>query len=384
MENILLVFLEGFHMWTPSVTLHTRDFLDQSFHKVLHCAEHGLYLEDKLTRTKLKGKNLRIDDLPNSTKVGADIVERALKNAGVIWGVEIEKPCSSRSICQYTEVCENLIAAGVIDSTKLGDILYCFIQFFRKRIWTSLNVGFMQFSRSSYQKFFSAMNTSPVNNKNNIENHHTQLLIIFRHFVKGCFAFILVSTLLLRLNWQLSSMQLIMLSPLACVRCGWRVIRLFLVATLRSRSRRVPWHWRPTWIGIWVFGFVLGLIEIEMLHVRRMDYRLRGGPDREDTNGPLFEGRIVRCATKVPHWLDMGMILAKQDYEIENLNERDCEPFRWCCCDSGLSTKKTQLMKTKFIEEGALNATKAVVVDAPVFGLKQDLIQRLLTMMTKR
>ncbi|TXG68979.1 hypothetical protein EZV62_003914 [Acer yangbiense] len=32
-------------------------------------------------------------------------------------------------------------------------------------------------------------------------------------------------------------------------------------------------------------------------------------------------------------------IAANQDYEIEKLNERDCEPFRWCFCNSGLSSQ---------------------------------------------
>ena len=41
----------------------------------------------------------------------------------------------------------------------------------------------------------------------------------------------------------------------------------------------------------------------------RIDDRLRGGPDHEDNGGSLFEWRIIGCATKVPHWLDMGMIM---------------------------------------------------------------------------
>ncbi|KAK2654732.1 hypothetical protein Ddye_014588 [Dipteronia dyeriana] len=51
--------------------------------------------------------------------VGADIVERALKNAGVIWGVEIEKPCSSRSICQYTEVWISFRKKDILAHTTL-------------------------------------------------------------------------------------------------------------------------------------------------------------------------------------------------------------------------------------------------------------------------
>ncbi|TXG68983.1 hypothetical protein EZV62_003918 [Acer yangbiense] len=35
----------------------------------------------------------------------------------------------------------------------------------------------------------------------------------------------------------------------------------------------------------------------------------------------------------------MNQLAAKQDYEIEKLNERDCEPFRWCFCNSGLSSQ---------------------------------------------
>ncbi|KAI9159658.1 hypothetical protein LWI28_000691 [Acer negundo] len=61
-------------------------------------------IEGQIARAKLKGKNLIIDYLTNSTKL--DTPSCGLHHAGVIWGVEIEKPCSSRSICQYIEVCE--------------------------------------------------------------------------------------------------------------------------------------------------------------------------------------------------------------------------------------------------------------------------------------
>ncbi|KAK0596215.1 hypothetical protein LWI29_013722 [Acer saccharum] len=50
------------------------------------------------------------------------------------------------------------------------------------------------------------------------------------------------------------------------------------------------------------------------------------------------------------------MQAAKQDYEIEKLNERDCEPFRWCCCDSGdkmlLGESVASIAKT-FLESDA-------------------------------
>ncbi|KAK4837915.1 hypothetical protein QYF36_009484 [Acer negundo] len=47
---------------------------------------------------------LRLAVMVDAIRESLDYAEQ--NHAGVIWGVEIEKPCSSRSICQYIEVCE--------------------------------------------------------------------------------------------------------------------------------------------------------------------------------------------------------------------------------------------------------------------------------------
>ncbi|KAK4838342.1 hypothetical protein QYF36_013018 [Acer negundo] len=48
---------------------------------------------------------------------------------------------------------------------------------------------------------------------------------------------------------------------------------------------------------------------------------------------------ITTCIYINQYWKHLEEMAAKQDYEIKKLNERDCEPFRWCFCNSGLSSQ---------------------------------------------
>ncbi|KAF5748841.1 chaperonin 60 subunit beta 2 [Tripterygium wilfordii] len=83
------------------------------------------------TETELKEKKLRVEDALNATKVGADIVKRALsyplkliaKNAGVNGSAVSEKVLSSDDpkfgYNAATGKYEDLMAAGIIDPTKV-------------------------------------------------------------------------------------------------------------------------------------------------------------------------------------------------------------------------------------------------------------------------
>ncbi|KAK0596025.1 hypothetical protein LWI29_012078 [Acer saccharum] len=67
-------------------------------------------------------------------------------------------------------------------------------------------------------------------------------------------------------------------------------------------------------------------------------------PIRKVATGRLTSATVLllRSWNTLPNIVNL-VEAAKQDYEIEKLNERDCEPFRWCCCDSGLSTKRNRV-----------------------------------------